>query len=44
MNKKCLEGAIVYCWLFMKPKLEKERKNKKKNKKKSLSYSSFYKV
>jgi hypothetical protein len=44
MNKKEIEGAVVYYWLFMKPKLEKERKNKNKKKKKNSSYSSFYKV
>jgi hypothetical protein len=28
MNKKCLEGAIIYYWLFLKPQLEKEREKK----------------
>jgi len=37
MNKKCIEGAIVYYWLFMKPELEKEREKKKKMKKRKFS-------
>jgi type II secretory pathway component PulM len=37
MNKKCIEGAIVYYWLFMKPKLEREREKKKKMKKRKFS-------
>jgi hypothetical protein len=37
MNKKCIEGAIIYYWLFLKPQLEKERKNKNKKRKKGFS-------
>jgi len=37
MNKKCLEGAIIYYWLFLKPQLERERKNKKKKRKKGFN-------